>query len=348
MNTSEQDIDRLVAFSAMARDIAGSRTLDETVEQVMLHVGKIFGPVTWSLLLRNRGSGELNFVHVEGPGADRIRGLRLSKGQGVAGWVAENSEALLLPDVRTDPRFHPGVDEVSGFVTTSIIAVPLRSRDQVYGVIELINKLDESRFTQADLLVLQTIADLAGIAIERAYYLKAVERMALTDSLTGLANRRAFERVLDREIEKTRRNGSLFALLLIDIDHFKAINDTHGHSTGDVALRSIAQLLVATARKADLCARIGGDEFAVLLPETTESHASFFVRRLHLALDLYNQSAEHPLSLSIGSRMVDPANPADIVEQADLAMYADKSRTGTEKAAGIEHNLRDWFETSKD
>jgi diguanylate cyclase (GGDEF)-like protein len=344
MEIFEDDLVRLSAFSAMGQDIALARTLPETIEKVMHHIGTVFSPVNWSLLLRDSQVGSLKFVHVTGPGSDAIRNLVLNRGQGVAGWVAENGQPLLIADVRADSRFHIGVDRLSGFVTKSIIAVPLMARGRVYGVIELINKLDESLFTDRDLLVLRTIADFAAIAIERAYYLRAVKRLALTDALTNLHNRRSFEAILEREVEKTRRTGQRFALLILDIDHFKSINDKHGHAAGDTALRAVAKILLATARKIDCCARLGGDEFAVLLPDTAEGDAPFVVRRIQRAIDDHNQGAAIPLSVSIGARTVDPRNPEAILAQADQAMYDAKAKGGSDPQSDLEGDLGSWLD----
>jgi diguanylate cyclase (GGDEF)-like protein len=349
MDILENDLVKLSAFSAMAQDIVLSRTLAETIDRMMHHIGSIFSPLSWSLLLRDSVKGSLKFVHATGPGSDTIRGIILDRGQGVAGWVAENGTPLLLAEARDDPRFHPGIDAVTGFVTKSIIAVPLLARRQVYGVIELINKLDESAFTDRDLLVLRTIADFAAIAIERAYYLRAVKRLAMTDSLTGLHNRRSFEQFLEREVEKTRRTGSRFALLILDVDHFKMINDRHGHAAGDEILRTVGRILTATSRKIDCCARLGGDEFSILLPETGEGDAPFVVRRLQRALDDYNQNAAIPLSISIGARTVDPSKPEEILAQADRAMYAVKSQSTFDASGELEGQLRSWLDDdSKD
>lgn len=339
----------IASLSEMAKDIVQSRTLSETVDRVMHHIGAVFRPANWSLLLRGSSQGTLTFVHVEGSGADKIRGRVLAKGQGVAGWVAEHGRALLVADAQNDPQFHPGIDAVTGFVTRSIIAVPLLTKGQVYGVIELLNKLDESLFSDHDLLVLQTIADFAAIALERAYYLRSVRRLALTDPLTRLHNRRSFEQILDREIEKTRRTKNLFSLLILDVDHFKAINDRHGHGAGDEALRALGGILRETSRKVDCCARLGGDEFAVLLPDTTEGDAPFVVRRIQKALDTYNQQAAVPLSVSIGARIVDPAQPEEILAQADRAMYEAKARGSADCSQDLEGHLQYWLdEESKD
>jgi diguanylate cyclase (GGDEF)-like protein len=261
----------------------------------------------------------------------------------VAGWVAERGEPLLLEDVRHDTRFNPDVDAMTGFVTTSIVAVPLQARGRVYGVVELINKLDESPFTDRELLVLRTIADFAAIAIERAYYMRGMQRLALTDPLTGLRNRRAFEQILEREIEKTRRNHTQFALLILDVDDFKSINDRFGHAAGDEALRAVAKVMTSVSRKIDCCARLGGDEFALLLPDTGDEDVPFVVRRLQRALA--DRKTEPVFSMSIGVRVVDPSNPEAILSQADQAMYDAKSQG--DRSVELEGQLKSWLEEGK-
>ena len=344
MDILENNMVRLSAFSSMAQDIALSRTLAETIDRVMHHIGALFGPLVWSLLLRESQSGALKFVHATGPGSEAIQGLVLPKGQGVAGWVAEHGQPLLLEDVRHDTRFNPDVDALTGFVTTSIVAVPLQARGRVYGVVELINKLDESPFTDRELLVLKTIADFAAIAIERAYYLRGMQRLALTDPLTGLRNRRAFEQLLEREIEKTRRNHSLFALLILDVDDFKSINDRFGHSAGDEALKTVARVMTLVSRKIDCCARLGGDEFALLLPDTGDEDVPFVVRRLQRALA--DEATEPRFTISIGVRVVDPASPEAILSQADQAMYDAKSQA--DRSVELEGQLKSWLEDPKE
>jgi len=336
----------LSAFSAMAHDIASSRTLSETIDRVMHHVGVVFDPLNWSLLLRDSKTGDLKFVHATGPGSPALQNLVLHKGVGIAGWVAEHGEAVLIADTSDDERFNPAFDAITGFVTRSIVAVPLRVRGRVYGVIELINKLDESAFDSKDLIVLQTIADFAAIAIERAYYLGGFRRLALTDSLTGLANRRAFELGLKREIEKTRRDLGLFSLVLVDIDRFKVINDTHGHGAGDEALKTVAKILQRTSRKVDLPARIGGDEFAILLPDTDQDAATAVVSRIDRVLEAFNRSAAVPVAVSMGVQVVDPFHPDDILTQTDKALYAQKA---VDRSREIEGQLSSWMdEDAKD
>jgi len=337
----------LAAFAAMAQDIASSRTLAETVDRVMHHVGRIFRPLSWSLLVRDGRTGHLRFVHATGPGSEALAHLILEKGHGIAGWVAEHGEALLIPDTSEDTRFHPGVDAVTGFFTKSIIAVPLRSHGRTFGVIELINRLEEGPFEHRDLQILQTIADFAGLAIERAYYLRGVQRLALTDPLTGLPNRRAFEQVLAREVERCRRHRTPFSLLMLDVDHFKTINDRYGHSAGDEALKAVALVLNQSVRKVDLAARIGGDEFAVLLPGTEAAPAALVAQRFQRHLQERNRDGGVPLAVSVGVRTADPDRPEQVLAEADRAMYEVKAAQG-DRSVDLEGQLSSWLDDVED
>jgi two-component system, cell cycle response regulator len=155
--------------------------------------------------------------------------------------------------------------------------------------------------------------------------------LALTDSLTGLYNRAFFDAALESEIARSERAGKPFSLLMIDLDHFKKINDTYGHSLGDKALQTVAAVLKNTIRKSDTACRYGGEEFAIILPATSIPHANIAARRIHKEIGKKiaetHQNIQYPVTVSIGIRCV-PGSTAilskDIVEQADLALYAAK------------------------
>ena len=161
-----------------------------------------------------------------------------------------------------------------------------------------------------------------------------MEQISETDSLTGIANRRRFDRRLDEEWARLARHGGTLALLLVDIDYFKPFNDLYGHQEGDRCLRQVATILAACARRpGDLVARYGGEEFAIVLPHTDEAAAQLLARRMTDAVDLARiphrgSAAAAHVTLSIGvalAREADAGEAAGLIERADRALYRAKA-----------------------
>ena len=166
----------------------------------------------------------------------------------------------------------------------------------------------------------------ARTLLEFKNYLDSCEEAAFTDHLTSLANRRRFERQLAREAARSQRYGHTFCLLLLDIDHFKGINDAHGHDAGDDALRAVANVLQSGTRGIDTAARIGGDEFAVLLPETDFAHGREVAERLRTAIKSLRITAADGVTASCGLAEF-PACAGDereLYAAADHALYEAK------------------------
>jgi diguanylate cyclase (GGDEF)-like protein len=174
-----------------------------------------------------------------------------------------------------------------------------------------------------------SLARAIRYAIERQRMLQQVRQMAVLDELTGLNNRRGFVLVCQHLCQVANRNGRRLALLFLDLDGLKQINDGCGHAEGDRALVDTAQILVRTFRKADVLGRLGGDEFVVLLAEGTSDGADRALERLRTNVDAFNREPARPyrLSVSVGLSWYDPAAPAPVdslIEQADRAMYVEK------------------------
>jgi diguanylate cyclase (GGDEF)-like protein len=335
------DLVRLSFFADIGKAITSSLTVRETVSAVMEQIGRIFAPANWSFFLRNHRTGELRFAKVVGSGVEELEGRVLPRGSGVAGWIAETGETVIIEDVSRDKRFNPEMDRITGFTTHSIIGVPLKSRGKIFGVIELINKIDGGQFTPLELNLLQTIADYAAIAIEKQYYFRALKRMANVDSLTGLYNRRVLMRHLEKEIEKTKRDGSCFSLMLMDVDRFKRINDRYGHSVGDKVLERISDILRHVTRKADVLSRFGGDEFIILLRGARREHAEKLKDRIEAALKDDNRTAEIPVSLSFGIHESGRENAEEALDFVDRSMYRDKEEKQERQVLSLEKNTEE-------
>ena len=319
-----EDLVRLSFFTETGKAIASCSSLKETLNQVMEHIGQIFSPCNWSLLLVNRKTGNLKFEIVVGEAASTLTGVEVEKGKGITGWIAGKGVPIIIEDVTKDHRFDDSFDRLSGFVTKSIIGVPLKSNGKVFGVIELVNKLDGSNFTALDLKVLTTIADFAAIAVEKAYYLSTLKRMVNIDPLTNVFNRRFLYFYMDKELKRNRRDRTYLSLLFIDIDDFKKINDNCGHVAGDKILLAVARILTGCVRESDMVFRFGGDEFIVLLPRTLVEDAKKLERRILEKVEEFNRTSDIKVSLTIGCRQANGEDLEDVICMVDKDMYLRK------------------------
>ncbi len=186
--------------------------------------------------------------------------------------------------------------------------------------------------TDLDLLLAR-----ARTLLEFKAYLDVCEEAAFTDHLTGLANRRRFERQLEREVGRTMRFGHPFSLLMIDIDNFKNLNDSFGHDAGDDAIRAISKVLREGTRGIDLAARIGGEEFAVLLVETSQQGGTEVAERLRLAIRSLELSSGGQITASFGVAEcpIDAQTGADILKAADVALYEAKRKGRDQVVSGL-------------
>jgi len=338
---SYEELIKLSFFTDIGKAITSAKSVKETVQEVMAQIGKVFAPSYWSLLLRNPATGDLKFSVVVGSGVEALKGQTIPRGKGVAGWIAESGEAVIIEDVSRDKRFSSAMDELTKFKTKSIIGVPLKTNNKVFGVIELINRQDGGLFSPLELQLLSTIADFAAIAIERAYYLRALRKIAAIDPLTGLYNRRSFQRYLEKEIERSKRAGSILTLLMVDIDEFKHINDTYGHIAGDKVLKTVANLLTANVRKADIVARYGGDEFIVLMPDSPKSDAEKAKVRISETLVKRNREASIKINISVGIHESDGSDNSEILNIVDRSMYMEKNKKQERNIENVRENIED-------
>jgi diguanylate cyclase (GGDEF)-like protein len=327
------------AFHELGKALTSSLQLDQVLRTIMEKIDEFLHPDTWSLLLVDEAKQELYFEIATGSGAAALKEIRIKMGQGLAGWVAQNGEIVVVPDVSKDTRFFAKVDEKTKMETRSIVAVPVRFRDHVLGVIELINCVGPDGFSDRDLGLLQALADYAAIALENARHVQRIHELTITDDCTNLYNARHLNFVLDTEIYRSQRYGYEFTLIFIDLDHFKQVNDTHGHLVGSRLLAEIGQTIKGHCRLIDFAFRYGGDEFVILLPQTSKENAYNVARRIHKLIRetewLRDQKMKIRVTASVGmaSYPVDARTKADLLHLADEAMYSVKNSTRDSVAA---------------
>ena len=277
---------------------------------------------------------------------ESLAALRLSTG---AVWIRERSSFKLLhtvgleedqvdafarqvgPSVKAAAsaigRSESRVDRLSDHEWNALRA-QLRVRGRTVGMMAVATTAGRV-FNASDLLFMAAVADQVAVALDRARQFSSEAR---TDHLTGLANRREFERVMEREVALSERHGRRLSVMMIDLDNLKRINDRQGHRAGDGALKLVAQHLQRVVRASDVCARIGGDEFAVAMPETEIERARDVASRLRMAIMQAGLSSKSPdqVQVSIGVTAWRPGQDwQSVYEAADEDLYADKRRHKT-------------------
>jgi diguanylate cyclase (GGDEF)-like protein len=284
-----------------------------------------------TLFLMDKQEKQLHAVMTHGSSIDLIPEVRFDHGQGFSGWVAKEKKPVLLKDLRADRKEE--ASEVASF-----LSVPLIVQGELIGVINLSHSKPGS-FDEDDLRLLTLISGQAASAIHKHLLYKEMETMAITDSLTGLYNRRHFLEKLGGEVLRSRRYGHSFSVIMVDIDHFKRINDMCGHSVGDAILKEFGALLERCARGSDVVARYGGEEFVILLPCTGRASALAAAERIRMDIEKHVFPRRKRLTVSMGVATF-PHSAADHLEllaRADEALYAAK-KTGRNKALSFDHS----------
>jgi diguanylate cyclase (GGDEF)-like protein len=328
----KRHLQELGIFHDVAKALTSSLNLNSVLQTIMDKMAEYFRPDTWSLLMVDEAKEELYFAIAVGDAAEMLQSVRLKMGEGIAGWVAKNGEPLLVPDVYTDPRFTKRVDEMTKWKTRSIICIPLKAKQRVLGVIQLINAGMEA-FGENEMFFLQALCDYAAIAIDNARAVERIQELTITDDCTGLYNARHLYKTLEAEVYRSARFGYEFSVIFVDLDHFKQVNDTYGHLVGSKLLAEIGYAVKANLRLIDSAFRYGGDEFVVLLPQTGKEAALLVARRLR---DVFRQSTflkDDALNLSVRASIGLASYPHDaksaheIIRQADEMMYMVKNTT---------------------
>jgi diguanylate cyclase (GGDEF)-like protein len=262
-------------------------------------------------------------------GVDMPRLLKatVAVGQGLSGWVARNRRTL----VNADPRVGFEAAGLSSETPLkSAIVCPLFSGDTLIGCLGLYH-VEANRYTEDHRRLIERIAEQAGPVLHNSIVFEQTQEDSLTDPLTSLPNRRSMFVHLTRELARAERLKGEVALIVIDIDEFKAINDTYGHHIGDYALREVAAALQNGLRPYDLCVRYAGDEFIIVLAECSREAAEAKRRELQERIgniEIEVQKGKHlRLAASVGASVFphDGRTYEELLADADQRMYADKA-----------------------
>jgi diguanylate cyclase (GGDEF)-like protein len=221
-------------------------------------------------------------------------------------------------------QYPPSLEQVDELVHSGL-AVPIPGEVDTIGFIAIYSRSPSHRFEEEMIRELEELAKRAGPAIENARRFREARQLADLDALTGLHNRRYFHETLAREVARAQRYGRRLALIVLDLDDFKAINDRIGHLSGDAVLAETAERVRDVVRSADVACRVGGDEFAVILPESSAEEADQLYRRIHQSVSARPIGKEGRLFLSAGVTDLRPEDDAvSFFQRADEALYRAK------------------------
>ena len=246
----------------------------------------------------------------------------LSAGEGVAGTAAVADDVVQCPG---DAELAPAEPSAS-----AAVAIPLRRGNRAIGVLALYARGAEQAFTDDDMRLLQSLVRQAETAIENTFLYEEATRLSITDGLTGLWNRRLFDLRINEELQRAIRFQEPFGLLLVDLDHFKAVNDHYGHQAGDAVLVEVARRLTDATREVDVVTRFGGEEFALILPKTPVQgtmRLAAKVREVVAAEPFAAGAASIPVTASVGAAAYPDhgLSGADLLAAADAALYRAKA-----------------------
>jgi diguanylate cyclase (GGDEF)-like protein len=311
----------LEALSSIGQAITAQLDIDSVLSKVIESAVNLTRAEEGFVLLLDERTGELTMRAAKNFDENFVRTFRLRTEDTFAGHVMRTGEPLLINS--------PQPQKIkTAYLVHALIYVPLRIYGRVIGVLGVDHR-QQHIFSKHELQLTQALADYAGIAIQNARTYREMQVLAVTDSLTSLLNRRHFFELAGREFDRARRYRHPLSALMTDIDRFKQFNDRYGHATGDQVLRSVAKLCRKSLRDIDIIGRYGGEEFAVILPETGVEaawHAAERLRRSVAAMQIETDHGRLSVTLSVGVAAATPDCPnlQTLVERADAAMYLAK------------------------
>lgn len=317
-------INELEALRATTADLAGELDLSRLLSAMIERVAALLGASEGEVALYDEKEDVL-FEVISHNRDQNYSGVRMKMGEGAMGIAARELRTLIIPDYAEwegrSQQFTP--------MHHSVIAVPLVVHDKLLGAITVGSPVGTRSFNERDARLCELFAQQAAIAIQNAKLFAEVQRLATLDPLTGVHNRRYFFDRAQQELNRSLRYGSDMAIILLDVDHFKSVNDRYGHPRGDDTLRVVAQLCREETRECDLVGRYGGEEFIILLPETSREGAQSMAERVCRRIEaerIGTPPDEIRITVSVGVAALEGRTSAleSLLNQADQALYRAK------------------------
>jgi diguanylate cyclase (GGDEF)-like protein len=338
----EERITELSLLFDVAHSLNATLDLGEMFERITrLVVERLRIPNFSIMLLNPDGLLEIRSAWPQHRGSE---GLTFAFGEGACGRSAETQRAVYLPDVSDRSSVFAKRNLVGGTDHGSLLAVPMVHMEVVLGVMNF-QRPEVAGFSPEELELLMAVADQAATAVKNARLHAETVLLTMTDPLTGAPNRRHLFSRMESELARAERYGTPLSVLMVDVDHFKRLNDAAGHRAGDEVLRKVCDVLRSRVRKVDTLARYGGEEFMVLLPQTAREGAVEVGEKLRravletAALATPTQPTGHvTISIGVASFPLDASDQDTLVDCADSALYASK-RGGRNKVSAYESGM---------
>lgn len=331
--SSAAQVERILACIEFSKALVSAYDMEALLTAVLERIKALIPASNWSLLLVDGPTQELYFAVSVGVDQDLLKGVRLKMGEGIAGTVAQTKKPIIIPEACEDERFCQRVDDITGFDTRSIIALPLLVRGEVVGVFEVVNVEDQDFFQQNYLPLLEILGDYVAIAVDNVYNLQKLQARTFIDEVTGFYNTRYLACKLEKFIPEVMDGGDKeLSVVFLDLDDFKRVVDSHGHLMGTKILAEVARVIHRILGPEDALVRYGGDEYIVLLPGHSQVQALSLVRLMRQAIKeevfLQQEGLNLKLTASFGIATMpqDAKDKETLLRIADRAMFGSKGR----------------------
>ncbi|MEP7357775.1 MAG: diguanylate cyclase [Anaerolineales bacterium] len=321
MSALEVRVRQLEVLQRNGRDLTASLDLSAILTKLLQAALTLTGADSGSMFLLDEPGGSLRRRAARDPADAAVRAVLEPAQDQLAAYVVRTGKPIIYGP--------PPTGTLKGAPANPVLYLPLRQRDHTLGVLAVERRLHNWPFNEADVGPLTILADYGAVAIANARLFAEVQLASITDGLTGLYNRRQLMMLAEREFQRTRRFQRPLSAIMLDIDHFKQVNDSYGHAAGDQVIAEVARRIAANVRTVDLPGRYGGEEFVLLLPETALPGAGLLAERLRQAIGssaIPTVAGPLPVTASLGvaTDAADVTNAASLISRADAALYAAK------------------------
>jgi diguanylate cyclase (GGDEF)-like protein len=304
----------------------------DKAEAVLIEASKLADAEKCSLMLP-RDKEILEVRAVKGVNRGLMENVKVRRGEGIAGRVYARGSPVLIDGEKMIREY--GISPRAHYKTLSCLSMPLRLADEIIGVLNLSDKRSGASFTQNDISMLTPFLLLMSVVLKLGSCNKKLEeakKLSITDSLTGLFNRRYLDSRLEEEHVRAKRYNLVLSLAILDIDDFKLFNDAEGHLAGDHILKELARIMASSVRSHDILARFGGEEFAIVMPQTSKAEAFLISERIredirHHFIPTWKSYPKKRITICSGISTYPECGAAkeDIIRYADKALYQAKS-----------------------